>query len=241
MAAELTDVAHWEKYWEGFEPARFDSHKIDPLVDQLPDGISALEIGGFPGQISAYLRRRKQFDISILDFFVVAELVTKTEAVFGLEPNSIKCRKADFFDHGIEQKFDLVHSHGFIEHFEDPTDILRRHLELTNDGGHVLVSMPNLRHSFYGWVIQRYDRPLYDTHNVSMMDLDVLRRCCDQLDVTDYTVRFLGVSGSYWMPEGKVPTLPGAGIKLTSRLLGAAFGEARSQRLAPTIGILIAK
>ena len=94
MAAELTDLSHWKKFWEGFVPERFESHNIDPIVATLPDGLTCLEIGGFPGQISAYLRKKKSFDVSILDFYIDQDLVTKTEQAFDLDAGCIKCTKA---------------------------------------------------------------------------------------------------------------------------------------------------
>jgi 2-polyprenyl-3-methyl-5-hydroxy-6-metoxy-1,4-benzoquinol methylase len=239
MAAELTDLSHWEKYWEGFVPERFDSHKIDPLVDQLPTDLTSLEIGGFPGQISAYLRMKKNFDISILDFYADQDLVTKTEQTFGLEPGCIKCTTSDFFDHQVQEKYNLVHSHGFIEHFEDTRDILARHLELTTAGGYVMVTMPNLRNSFYGWLVNRYDRDLYLTHHVKIMDPEYLAECCRDLEVKDFEIMFIGKPGHFWLPDGRAGRAQMLCFKLIRKFLGFAFRGTKNQRLSPGIGILI--
>ena len=41
--------------------------------------------------------------------------------------------------------FDVVMSRGFIEHFDEPSSVVDRHLDLLKPGGLLVVSIPNLR------------------------------------------------------------------------------------------------
>lgn len=241
MATEFADLSHWEKYWEGFVPQPFESHKIDPIVAKLPNCLTSLEIGGFPGQISAYLRKKKNFDVSILDRYLKPDLVTKTEQAFGVEAGCIKFTKADFFDHNVQDKYDLVHSHGFIEHFEETRDILNRHLDLTNEGGHGLVTMPNLRNSFYGWLVKRYAHDYYVSHNLKVMDPEFLSGCCRELNVKDFEITFFGTPGQFWLPADRVTPAKMRFLELIGKTLGVLFKNTKSQRLSPGIAILIDK
>ncbi len=238
--AGLTDLEYWEQYWDSYEPRRFDRHKIDELTDELPNDLRALEIGGFPGQISAYLRMKKNFDVSIVDFHIEPGLVQRTESVFALEPGSIKTHKADFFAHEIDETYDLVHSHGFIEHFDETRDVLARHLALVREGGYLLVTLPNLRNSLYGWMVKRYDYPLFKTHKLEAMDPEFLAQCCRDLGVREVKIRFIGAP-DFWLPDNKVPALHRPGLRLLKAILGSVFGGVRNQTLSPSIAILVRK
>ena len=39
--------------------------------------------------------------------------------------------------------FDVVFSAGVVEHFTDPTEVIRIHLELMKNGGFLIIMMPN--------------------------------------------------------------------------------------------------
>lgn len=79
--------------------------------------------------------------------------------------------QGDFFDERVvdplRASFDVVASFGFIEHFEDPADVVARHLALLRPGGLLLVGVPNLgRGSANGWLARRYTPAIYAMHNV---------------------------------------------------------------------------
>jgi hypothetical protein len=53
--------------------------------------------------------------------------------------------QGDFFKTEPSNKFDLVLSIGFIEHFPDPTEVLKRQSAWVSDGGLMMVTVPNKR------------------------------------------------------------------------------------------------
>jgi SAM-dependent methyltransferase len=85
-------------------------------------------------------------------------------------------RCEDVFATTFEQgSFDLVCSFGLIEHFDDPTEIVRRHLLLAKPGGRVLIAIPNFG-GIYGRLERWFDPVILGMHNLGIMDCRVLAR-----------------------------------------------------------------
>ena len=79
-------------------------------------------------------------------------------------------------------KFDVVCSFGFIEHFDDYETIFKKHIELLNKNGRLIIEMPNFR---YGQKILHnfFDKPNLKRHNLDIMDLKVLESLCMQYNL----------------------------------------------------------
>lgn len=83
---------------------------------------------------------------------------------------------ADFFDKEFQdnnfEKYDIVFSRGFIEHYDDVKSVVKLHANLVKKGGYVVVMIPNLNglNRFFAKVLNRSS---YDLHNVSIMDKKV--------------------------------------------------------------------
>lgn len=87
--------------------------------------------------------------------------------------------QGDFFDdtrlHDLVETQDIVYSVGFIEHFDDPTEAIRRHFDLAKPGGLVVMTLPNLA----SWNRFFVSKEILALHNCSLMSLDVLRKLCE--------------------------------------------------------------
>jgi trans-aconitate methyltransferase len=101
--------------------------------------------------------------------------------------------KQDFFQWQPGRTFDIVYSIGFVEHFEDPHRVLRKHSDLLAPGGHLIVTMPHFAHMQYlfHWLI---DRDNLRKHNTRIMRLPILRKAVEglplRLDHLDYFETF---------------------------------------------------
>ncbi len=76
------------------------------------------------------------------------------------------------------ESFDLVHSAGLIEHFDDPVPLVEIHLGLVRRGGTVLISVPNYG-GFYGAMGRRFGPSNFALHNLvtaSRAGMESLRR-----------------------------------------------------------------
>ena len=76
---------------------------------------------------------------------------------------NFKLIEADVRDLNIKEKFDVVHSNGLIEHFEDPGKIIDQHLRITKKNGYTIIAVPYIllfknmwylisRISFLSWI-----------------------------------------------------------------------------------------
>lgn len=63
-----------------------------------------------------------------------------------------------------ENAFDIIYSGGLIEHFEDPTTILKKMNILLKPDGILIASVPNLS-SIYRMIQRRIDKKNYEKHH----------------------------------------------------------------------------
>lgn len=82
--------------------------------------------------------------------------------------------QADFLQHEPTQKYDLVLSNGFIEHFLSYDDVLDRHLSYLKPGGALLIIVPYKRflRKYYGLLA---DQANLKAHNLKCMKIKVFR------------------------------------------------------------------
>src|SRR5256885_66168 len=98
-------------------------------------------------------------------------------AAHDLDPKNVF--HSDFFLESFQKpnknRFDLVYSGGFIEHFDNPKDAVAKHIDLTAPGGHVLITIPNLRGANY--LLPLLFAPwLIPIHNLKIMTLREFRK-----------------------------------------------------------------
>lgn len=80
---------------------------------------------------------------------------------------------ADFFSAEFQDeyrdRFDIVFSWSFLEHFSDPADVVRKHAAILKPGGTLVVMVPNLR-GVYGPMVRFFRREWLDIHNFEVME-----------------------------------------------------------------------
>jgi SAM-dependent methyltransferase len=232
-AAVLTDKDFWASYWADYEPRIVGEVPFSDLFDGFPaQGASFIEIGGFPGTFAAYFKKRFQYDVTLLDYFVVPGVVEKLERVNGLESGSIAVLKEDFLAYEPTAQYDVVFSAGFLEHFEDTEDILRRHCGLLKPGGTLFVSMPNFT-GLHGTVQKIVHRSNYDAHNRDAMNMKRLRAIGGRLPLSQFKVEYYGVPMLHLEPDAPVSPLTRRVIWKLSRMISRLPGKNRL--LAPNI------
>ncbi|MFA5405771.1 MAG: class I SAM-dependent methyltransferase [Candidatus Nanoarchaeia archaeon] len=108
----------------------------------LKKGISLLELGSGTGYNS--FRLAKKYDASRV---VLVDSNDKALASgkkhFGGQFN-VKVVKADVLTVNLEERFDLVHSQGLIEHFQGKAlvKVINKHLALVKKGGYLVLFYP---------------------------------------------------------------------------------------------------
>lgn len=242
MSNQLTDRQFWTNYWESKTDLIFPI-KADYLFHQQLKRVvsrgevkTAMELGGFPGYYSIFLKKHLQLEATMLDYFVhrgiLKDLLTENE----LGTDAVEVIETDLFNHTPEKQYDLVLSCGLIEHFEDTKDIIARHVEFMKPGGKLFITLPNFK-SVNGWVQKTFDRSNYDKHNIDSMDPQLLAGIAKELGLKNVEASYLG-GFSVWLENRKEKSfLTKAFIKalwFAGKIPAKAFGF-ESKLLSPYI------
>ena len=138
--------------------------------------------------MSLYFKRRG-YSPTLLDFYVDPKIIDGLEESNGFSKGDVEYIESDFFAFKSEKQYDLVFSIGFIEHFDDTADVIRRHVDLVKPGGTLFIALPNFR-GLNGWVQKVFDRRNYDAHNISSMIPSRLRAILGSLPLKDVKVQY---------------------------------------------------
>ena len=148
--------------WESIYPKYLSSKK----------GAKVVEIGSAPG--NELVRLHKVFGLEPYGIEYSEAGVELNRRVFighGLEPENVI--HADFLAGEIEKRFegyfDVVVSNGFIEHFDNPKEVVGKHINLLKKGGHLIISIPNLRG--FNYAMQYFfEHSVLQIHNIGIME-----------------------------------------------------------------------
>jgi SAM-dependent methyltransferase len=179
MNEQLTEKQYWDKGWERtrlptiLEPTtnrQIEKEFIRIFEKFLPKAdLSAVEIGGAPGQFVAYLNKYHNYQASIIEYSTTG--CEKTKENFDILGLNVNIYNRDFFsDLSDIPRFDVVLSMGFIEHFQDLNDVLRRHIELLRKGGILILGVPNYA-GIGKAVLKRTAPEMLARHNLQAMNL----------------------------------------------------------------------
>ena len=173
----LTDQAYWEAYYSNSITQRKQIESVasvydtywDMIVDNNTTGTSPktiIEIGGYPGRYLAYLASKYNLVPTSLDFNSDIVKIQESMAAFGITEYDIV--QADIFKHQPTQKYDIVISNGFIEHFDNFNEVLDKHCLYLKDNGTLLIMIPNKRglRKWYGLAL---DYKNLKAHNLKCM------------------------------------------------------------------------
>jgi SAM-dependent methyltransferase len=173
-ADSKTTVEHWDTVWahaprmrlaSGLNVAIGNLQRL--LRSHVNPGMRFLEIGCAPGNLLIWIAKVLHADVAGLDY-------SERGLAFArqlFQTFNIKCdlRHENVFTTTFEpESFDIVFSAGVIEHFDDPREIVRKHVALLKPGGKAIIAIPN-----YGGVYGRLQRH-FDPDNLSIHNLDIM-------------------------------------------------------------------
>jgi SAM-dependent methyltransferase len=152
----------------------YDDHQLWHVLyprHMPPPGALVVEIGSAPGE--HLVKLSETFGLVPYGIEYSATGVQVNRAVFaahGLDPGQVI--ETDVFSEDCRaahrERFDVVVSRGFIEHFVDPAAVVDRHLELLKPGGLLIVTIPNLR-GLNRALTGLFHRELIPMHNLAIM------------------------------------------------------------------------
>jgi 2-polyprenyl-3-methyl-5-hydroxy-6-metoxy-1,4-benzoquinol methylase len=141
--------------------------RLHLLRAEIQPGMKVLEIGCAPGKALAYIAARLCAEVAGIDTSTHGlHWAHKLFETLNLHAD-LRCEDLCGTTFPSDT-FDVVHSAGLIEHFEDPRDSVRQHIRLAKPGGVVLITIPNYT-GIYGWLGDIFDPGFRKTHNLSIM------------------------------------------------------------------------
>jgi SAM-dependent methyltransferase len=162
-------------------------------------GASVVEIGSAPGEHLVQLH--DAFGLVPYGIEYSASGVDVNRRAFaarGVDTENVL--HLDFFsDECLDrhrERFDVVISRGFIEHFENPARVVDRHLALLKPGGLLVVSIPNLR-GINRALTSFFHPELIPMHNLEIMTKPSFRSLFDETRVRPLVCSYVGIFSFY--------------------------------------------
>lgn len=199
----LTTEEYWSGAWNNFSlPQKINLNvKTLFLVDRvlkknLPkgEGKKFLEIGCAPGSWMAYFNREFSYEVYGVENAKEAfEIAKKNLTILGVKGNLVN---EDVMKTSLEKEnFDVVFSHGFIEHFSNPDAAIKTHLNLLKKGGILILDVPNLR--YFNYFFQKWlNKEALRGHNLKTMNLSYFNE--DVIQKYGLKKIFLGYLGGFY-------------------------------------------
>jgi SAM-dependent methyltransferase len=169
---EYTTIEYWDKVWDKelqfFTEQGISTHILKILRSVLFKGSKVLEIGCVPAGRLYFLQKHFQMETYGLDYSL--------KGLF----KSIKYKNhlvcSDLYYPPFKQEsFDLVYSLGVIEHFDVPSKVIGKHLDLVRKEGFILITVPNFYQlsitSILYRILRKY-KEVKQTHNMKIMNIN---------------------------------------------------------------------
>ena len=203
MKIEKTDKELWDKNWESSKLWRYRKitkymavhRRFDKLLKSIlrRGDKKILEIGCAKGNWLIYFAKEFGYEPYGVDY---SEMGCKM-AEENLKRSNVNgtILYEDIFKTSLEKEsFDVVYSFGLIEHFENPEDVINKHIELLKSGGLLVIGVPNFRDSLYFTINKMLgkEKGLMKTHNLDIMDINNFKKLFKDKNVQ---VQFLDYFG----------------------------------------------
>lgn len=203
-----TEKAYWEKKAKHTKlPCLIDSEylsrkKFDEYCNKLLKSNnynSIIEIGCFPGRWLIYFNRAFHFDIYGIDYSNILCDISRKNLEMCKIKGKIFCQ--DLFDHKIEEKFDIVFSAGFVEHYDNIKYPLQKCYDLLKTKGLLITMVPNIYRNIHEFFANTFVPKTFLTHTrVSTTDL---KNVYEKLGLTEISVTPLGIWSASFLSKAE--------------------------------------
>lgn len=257
---KYTSEMFWEEYWENLKLPKtidknFNQEKVisDLLLTYVPNGENmkrCIEIGCAPGRWLIFFHNELRYKVDGIEYLDVA--CRKTFENFQLNGiNDFHLSKADFFCYETDNKYDLVSSFGFIEHFDDTETVFKKHCELVAENGLLVIGLPNLRgvNHFIQFIIDFWmpkSLRYLKTHNLRSMNITRYKKLARE---NNFEVKFMEYVGGFepaLFPTGYMPSsFPfsyfTAFMRLFIHIIANFFHESKNPKISSYILMILKK
>jgi len=170
--SSVVDQEHWDK---GYKNLAFKYNEDNILFKDIfykylkPNG-TCFEVGCYPGGYLIYLGKNFNYCVSGID----KTPLTKERLPFYMKSENVSVGhffNEDFLSFNPSEKYDVVFSFGFIEHFKDLDAIIEKHINLVKPTGILIIACPNFTRGQY--LFHR----LFDSQNLDHHVIDTMNLC----------------------------------------------------------------
>ena len=237
---EITNKQFWENYWGTISvPQTVDyTFKNDRIIAEtikryVPHAIlnqSAAEIGCAPGKWLVFLNKELGYKVYGYEYLEPAAQKTKENLLVNdIDESMFSIKVEDFVQNDLKEKFNVVLSLGFIEHFDNYQEILKKHYLITEKDGYIIIGIPNYRGITY--LIQQFidsigDSEIIKNHNLNVMNLSTFEAFGSTHELKEI---FLGYIGGFerglFTTNSIKNTIIRILVKVTTRILGLILGR----------------
>lgn len=194
----ITDKEYWKLYYQNTD---IDKNRIIEICsiynkyfkifinNSSGNYKKIIEIGGYPGRYLAFLAAQYNLIPNSLDFNDDDMKIIDSFNLFGIK--KYKIFKEDINTFNSLNKYDLVFSNGFIEHFLDFEIKLDQHASLCNKNGTIMIMIPNKKYlrKYYGYLC---DNANLKKHNLKSMNLKVFREFSERNNLKILSLGYFG-------------------------------------------------
>ena len=193
----LTEVVFWENYWKEIKlPVKvnpdfsFDRTLAQVLSKYLPTQGSVFEVGCAPGKWLSYVAESNGMEVGGIEYSEAGAAATiKNLHILGVKSHTLIC--GDFFIVKPNKQYDVVMSFGFIEHFDDVDNVVKKHLGWLKPGGVLILGIPNFS-GLKGLIQSILDRDILDKHNLDIMNLNFFNEIEKRVGLEKIFVDYIG-------------------------------------------------
>lgn len=172
-------------------------HLFERLEGNLPlrEDLRYLDIGCGDGDITIALTRFGVRDVTGIDY-VERHITTATNAVEHLQlEGRVKFVCQDIHTWTAPHRYDVVISHGALEHISDPKAFLSRIVNLVEPGGVVILAFAGLFHSPFGDHMDGFFRIMMPWRGVLFSERAILRLRREKFRPTDPATCYQEIKG----------------------------------------------
>jgi L-malate glycosyltransferase len=202
MNYSLTQEQDWNNAWD--QVKIFDIASPDNIIRKWLEKYfsvlenedkSVLEIGCFPG---GYLAVFGELGYELNGIDLYSRVNTELPLWLGRKKYKIgKFYQSDFFKYGENEKFDVVCSFGFLEHFTNFEEIIIKQASLVKESGYLVITTPNYRGCIQRVLNITLNTTVYNAYNIPSMNLSAWEKIVKK---SGFDVIFCGGFGnfSFW-------------------------------------------